>query len=83
MSLKDKSSMQLHPLSNGLIIGFKRPVLMIDVRQRKNPIHRCRYFTRESCFRFPVVFGFGEFKNAVVVRERVCEFSGSFSFVGV
>ena len=31
MSLKDKSRMQFHPLSNGLIIGSKRPVLMIDV----------------------------------------------------
>ena len=31
MSSKDKSRMWFHPLSNGLITGFKRPVLMIDV----------------------------------------------------
>ena len=33
--------------------------------------YRCRYFTQESCFRSPVLCGFGEFKNAVVTCERV------------
>ena len=37
----------------------------------KIQLDRCRYFTNDSCFRFPVVFGFGQFKNAVVSHERV------------
>ena len=36
-SLKNVSRMYFHPLSNSLIIGFKHPILIIDVRRCKNP----------------------------------------------
>ena len=37
MSLMNAYWMQFHPLSNKLIIGFKRPVYIIDNCQYKNP----------------------------------------------
>ena len=37
MSLKEICRMQFHPLSNSLILGFKRPVVMINICQCKNP----------------------------------------------
>ena len=39
MSLKNFCRMYFHPLSNGLIIGFKRPVFIIDVCWCKNPCY--------------------------------------------